>query len=54
MASAIIAERKDGGVISFIAPNVKRLCDGGFYAHSIFKTAIAKLMLPAVFFRLVR
>ena len=27
--------------------NVKRLCDGGFYAQRIFKTAIAKPVLPA-------
>ena len=29
-----------------LAYNVKRLCDGGFYAQSFFKTAIAKPMLP--------
>ena len=28
-----------------MAYNVKRLCDGGFYAQSSFKTAIAKPML---------
>ena len=28
-----------------VADNVKRLCDGGFYAQIIFKTAIAKPML---------
>ena len=27
--------------------NVKRLCDGGFYAQIIFKTTIAKPVLPA-------
>ena len=32
-----------------IAHNVKRLCDGGFYAQRIFKTAIAKPVLTAVF-----
>jgi hypothetical protein len=30
-----------------IATNVKRLCDGGFYTQRIFKTAIAKPVLPA-------
>ena len=28
-----------------ITANVKRLCDGGFYAQSFFKTAIAKPVL---------
>ena len=28
-----------------MAHNFKRLCDGGFYTQSFFKTAIAKLML---------
>ena len=28
-----------------VADNVKRLCDGGFYAQSFFKTAIAKTVL---------
>ncbi len=28
-----------------VAHNGKRLCDGGFYAQSIFKTAIAKPVL---------
>ena len=28
-----------------IADNVSRLCDGGFYAQRIFKTAIAKPVL---------
>ena len=31
-----------------IAYNVKRLCDGGFYAQIIFKTAIAKPVLYEV------
>ena len=30
-----------------ISANGKRLCDGGFYAQIIFKTAIAKPVLPA-------
>ena len=30
-----------------VTDNVKRLCDGGFYAQRIFKTAIAKPVLPA-------
>ena len=33
-----------------MAYNVKRLCDGGFYAQSFFKTAIAKHVLYAVLF----
>ena len=32
-------------LLNGIATNVKRLCDGGFYAQSIFKTAIAKPVL---------
>ena len=28
-----------------VADNVKRLCDGGFYAQRFFKTAIAKPVL---------
>ena len=31
-----------------VADNVKRLCDGGFYAQSFFKTAIAKPVLCVV------
>ena len=31
-----------------ITANVKRLCDGGFYAQSYFKTAIAKPVLCVV------
>ena len=31
-----------------IVPNGKRLCDGGFYAVQIFKTAIAKPVLCEV------
>ena len=33
-----------------IVDNVKRLCDGGFYAAQSFKTAIAKPMLHDVVF----
>ena len=34
--------------IGSVTANVKRLCDGGFYAQIIFKTAIAKPVLYEV------
>jgi hypothetical protein len=35
-------------LINTMTTNGKRLCDGGFYAQSYFKTAIAKPMLYEV------
>ena len=47
MALCVVIQSLLRKVAIFISHNDNWLCDGGFYTQRIFKTAIAKPVLPA-------